>query len=230
METGPASAPAPGLRERKKVLTRRTISDVATRLFIERGFDNVTVAEVADAANVSVKTVFNYFGSKEDLFLDRDQEVREQIVGAVRDRRPGLTPTQVLRTVLDGRSLAGGPAWDELADPERYEGMRRFLATWRDTPSLRGRFLDGNERLQDALGAVIAAETGLPEEHPRLRAMAGMLSLAVALRLRTFTQALLEGAPLDALRARTVEIVDEVLDAAAAAFPDLDRPAEASRP
>lgn len=60
-----------GLRERKKWETRRRISDVATGLFFARGFDNVTIAEVAEAAGVSRMTVFNYFPRKEDLFLDR---------------------------------------------------------------------------------------------------------------------------------------------------------------
>ena len=58
-----------GLRERKKLATRRAISDIATGLFMERGFDNVTVAEVAEVANVAKMTVFNYFPRKEDLFL-----------------------------------------------------------------------------------------------------------------------------------------------------------------
>ncbi len=64
---------AEGLRERKKRQTRQHISDVATGLFLERGFDAVTIAEVAEAADVSVNTVYNYFPAKEDLFLDRSK-------------------------------------------------------------------------------------------------------------------------------------------------------------
>src|ERR1700678_2800846 len=63
-----------GLRERNKQKMRTAISNVATRLFIERGFDNVTVAEIAEAASVSTMTVFNYFQRKEDLFFDREGE------------------------------------------------------------------------------------------------------------------------------------------------------------
>lgn len=61
-----------GRRERKKQQTRQLISDVATTLFMERGFDHVTVAEVAKAADVAVQTVFNHFPTKEDLFFDQD--------------------------------------------------------------------------------------------------------------------------------------------------------------
>src|SRR5689334_9757687 len=72
---------------RKKTQTRLAISNVATQLFIERGFDHVTIAEVAAAANVSVNTIFNYFANKEELFFDRGEEVAEEPSRIVRDRR-----------------------------------------------------------------------------------------------------------------------------------------------
>ena len=75
-----------GFRGRKKLATRRALSDMATRLFIERGFDNVTVAEIAEAANVAKMTVFNYFPRKEDLFFDREDEGREMLRDALAQR------------------------------------------------------------------------------------------------------------------------------------------------
>src|SRR4051812_38578034 len=75
------------LRESNKARTRLAISDEATRLFVERGFENVTLAEIAEAAHVSVKTVFNYFHSKEDLFFDRADDLRDALLETVRSPR-----------------------------------------------------------------------------------------------------------------------------------------------
>ena len=80
---------AEGLRERKKRQTRQHISDMATGLFLERGFDAVTIAEIADAADVSVNTVYNYFPAKEDLFLDRSKGIVERLSRFVRGRDIG---------------------------------------------------------------------------------------------------------------------------------------------
>src|SRR6266567_1533882 len=85
-----------GLRERKKQRTRQAISDVATRLFIARGFDAVTVAEVAQAADVSVNTVFNYFSTKEDLFFDRAETFINEPSRIVRARRRGESVVDAL--------------------------------------------------------------------------------------------------------------------------------------
>ena len=87
-DQGPAAIE--GLRERKKRLTRKAIFDVAARLFSERGFENVTVAEIADAANISVKTLFTYVRSKEELVFSDDRNILDALVAAVRNRAPGL--------------------------------------------------------------------------------------------------------------------------------------------
>src|SRR5205085_3218358 len=78
-----------GLRESKKLRTRQEIADKAMQLFVARGFDHVTVAEVAAAAGVSEKTVFNYFPTKEDLFFDEVPAREAALVAATRDRRQG---------------------------------------------------------------------------------------------------------------------------------------------
>lgn len=85
-----------GLRERKKQQTRRLISDIATGLFLERGFDEVTIAEIAEAADVSVATVYNYFPAKEDLFFDREEETVDRYSRFVRERAPGQSAAHAI--------------------------------------------------------------------------------------------------------------------------------------
>src|ERR1700722_5317013 len=134
-EPGPSPTPE-GLRERKKRLTREAIFAAAGRLFAARGFENVTVAEIADAANVSVKTVFTYVSAKEELLFRGQPTVLDAVVRAVAGRRLGQTPlvaaAQALLAAVDEadeslslgtfqRMVASGPAarsrvralWDE---------------------------------------------------------------------------------------------------------------------
>jgi AcrR family transcriptional regulator len=102
-----------GLRERKKQQTRQLIADAAHRLFADRGFDAVTVAQVARAANVSEVTVFNYFPTKEDLFYGGMQFFEEKLLDAVRERAPGESVLEAFRRpVLEGlkRLAADEPA------------------------------------------------------------------------------------------------------------------------
>src|SRR5919198_1863976 len=96
-------APQAGLRERKKQQTRQHIAETARRLFLERGFDPVTVAEVAREADVSAGTVFNYFPTKEDLFYSGMEVFEERLLEAVRNRRAGESVLAAVRgVVLDG--------------------------------------------------------------------------------------------------------------------------------
>jgi AcrR family transcriptional regulator len=84
-------------RSRKRLVTREGISVAATRLFLERGFDNVTVDEIAAAADVGRMTVFNHFPRKEDMFFDRDEEGREMLRDALLQRDPRVAPIETLR-------------------------------------------------------------------------------------------------------------------------------------
>jgi AcrR family transcriptional regulator len=86
-----------GLREQKKLETRTVIANAAMQLFSSRGFDAVTVAEVAEEARVSEKTVFNYFPAKEDLFFDEADEREQALVADLRDRAPGESMLAALR-------------------------------------------------------------------------------------------------------------------------------------
>src|SRR5919202_2665046 len=89
-----------GLRERKKEQTRQLIAETAWRLFADRGFDKVTVAEVARQAQVAVATVFNYFPTKEDPFYSRLEAFGEQLVEAVASRPAGEPALAAFRRAL----------------------------------------------------------------------------------------------------------------------------------
>jgi AcrR family transcriptional regulator len=97
------------LRERKKQRTREAISDAAIRLFAKRGFEGVSVAEIAAAAEVSEKTVFNYFPTKEDLVYSRQTEVEEQLLAAVREHGPVEGMRRFLVDVFAGLAEQGAP-------------------------------------------------------------------------------------------------------------------------
>ena len=109
-----------GLRERKKQQTREAIAETARALFVERGFEAVRVAEVAEAADVSQKTVFNYFPTKEDLVFWRLEAFEEEILGAVRERADGRVRARRLPAL---RADAARP--DRRRRPGRARGAAR---------------------------------------------------------------------------------------------------------
>src|SRR3954469_18157698 len=125
---------AGGLRERKKEETRRRIAQTARELFVERGFDRVTVDEVARAADVSQKTVFNYFPTKEDLFYWRMESFEEELLAAVRGRAEGESVIAAFgRFLLEQRGLLANH------EPEAREQLVRISRMIEESPALRAR-------------------------------------------------------------------------------------------
>src|SRR5215210_7257193 len=115
-----------GLRERKKQQTRESIAQAARRLFLERGFDAVTVDEVAREAAVSRKTVFNYFPAKEDLFFSGLELFETELLGAIRARGPGESILAAFaRFVTDPGGLL---ASTDPAAVERLHTLNRLIA------------------------------------------------------------------------------------------------------
>jgi AcrR family transcriptional regulator len=169
--------PAEGLRERKKRLMRRQLSDTATAMFLERGFDGVRVAEVAAACGVSEKTVFNYFPAKEALVMDRLETQLTALGAGLSD--PGLTPAQAALGVLDHelRAMTGWLAAQEDAAQGR-EAVRRFGDLIRATPALRAYQADMTDQAASAAARVLAARAGMtaddPEPQIAARALLGL--------------------------------------------------------
>ena len=157
------TTPAPlGRRERKKAATRKAISDVATMMFLERGFDNVSIREVADAADVSPTTVFAHFAQKEALVFDEDDEQRDRLVSAVRDRPDGST---INRAIHDFYATEMTANVVEHGD----EVTRTFMRFLNETPALRDYAAKMWLRHEDALSDAIAEELGLSEPTAEIR-------------------------------------------------------------
>ncbi|WP_171168384.1 TetR/AcrR family transcriptional regulator [Streptomyces sp. I05A-00742] len=145
-----------GLRERKKEQTRRALGRTAIELFLERGYDNVSVAEIAAATEVSKMTVFNYVHSKEDLVLGPMEEHVADAARAVRDRRPGESVVAAFRRqFLDALALHDASVGFD--DQPRVLAIRRLID---ETPALRSRALMACARSQQLLEEELAAAAG----------------------------------------------------------------------
>jgi AcrR family transcriptional regulator len=160
----------PGLRERKKQETRQLLADTARRLFAERGFEQVSVAEIAREANVSEATVFNYFPTKEDLVYGRLEAFEDELLGAIRDREPGESVLAAFgRFVLQARGfLAAG---DEEAASSLLE-ISRMIAS---SPALLARERRILADYTDSLARLIAEDTGAAPDDPKPRVAATAL-------------------------------------------------------
>ncbi|MDX6742372.1 TetR/AcrR family transcriptional regulator [Actinocorallia sp. A-T 12471] len=145
-----------GRRERKKAATRRALADAALRLFLERGYDQVGVREIAEAADVSVTTLFNHFpGGKEALVFDEDADHEAALVAAVTERPEGQSIPEALRAYLISR----------VADPSGEDPrMRDFHRLVDETPALRGASRAMWMRHEQALAAALATATGRPAD------------------------------------------------------------------
>ncbi|MEU6375683.1 TetR family transcriptional regulator [Streptomyces sp. NPDC046909] len=146
------------LRELKKRQTRERIAETAWRLFTERGFDRVTVVEVARAAQVSEATVFNYFPAKEDLFSSRFEAFGEGLVEAVRTRPPGESALAAFRRRL--LESGGLLALVEAGDADALVQLRAVNRLIADSPALRAREQRALATCADALAETLGGDIG----------------------------------------------------------------------
>lgn len=140
------------LRERKKALTRRAIQEAAHALFAERGFDKVTVAEIADAANVSVKTLFVYFRSKEDLVLS-DYDLIDRLVAALASRSGQTSPAMAVADALIEHLRH---------HPEAVADLFGWQRSYGESAGLQAAFLRRWSTFEDRITEELAREAGRP--------------------------------------------------------------------
>jgi len=150
------AGPRPGRRERKKAEVRQRIADVATALFLRDGFDQVSVSEIAEAADVARPTVFAHFPRKEDLFFDRYPEVAGQLTQAIRQRPDGKSAVSALRDTLVAVAQVGQAPYGMQAD------MIPWWRTVAASRALQARARELADQLSTELAQAMAA-TGTAE-------------------------------------------------------------------
>jgi AcrR family transcriptional regulator len=165
---------SPGLRERKRARTRLHIADTAARLFAERGYENVAVTDVAREAEVAEQTVYNYFPTKEQLVIDRDQQVQEGLSDLIRSRPPGITAAAAVRDFI-----LGFVAGIRSIPPEQWRGELGYLAAI--SPTVRRLALEMLAHQADVIAAAISDSTAVAPEIARLQgiSLAGVFEIII---------------------------------------------------
>lgn len=174
------SSTKPNRQTRKRLATRQKISDVATRLFSERGFDGVKIEEIAEAADVSRMTVFNHFPRKEDMFFDLDNEGRQDLLEALQERDAQTPPVEALRLFAHWAVSHRRPYvrfFDPLSD--------KFMATLQASEALKARARSIRDELTDVLAAALIRSVKRTHPDP-------IAGLTASLLVATWTFALTE--------------------------------------
>lgn len=196
MEAIGTSSPKPGLRERKKQQTRDTIARVALELFAERGYDETTLAEIAEAANVSPRTIFSYFESKEEiLFCEAPGQV-DEVKDALAQRPEGSTTIDTLRDLLYSM-----PPPDELAK------LRKQAVT--SSPALKLKMRARVAELEPVLVESFAKDLGSDPDDVRALLIAASATAAFT-AVHDRLEAEFEGRPIS--HERVMVIVDGVFE------------------
>jgi AcrR family transcriptional regulator len=186
-----------GLRERKRRMTRATIAREALELFARQGFAETTIPEIAEAADVSPRTVSAYFPHKEGLAFPDSEEAFDRLAARLHDRGPGETTAEALRDWLDAW-LAEAPHDDQLAMRRRVIDAEETLRAYEQRHLMRAHAL---------LAEALARDLGLPVD-----ALEPQMAAAATVTIFTQLGDRLEGdVDDDAQRAAALELVDRAL-------------------
>ncbi|MGC4087945.1 MAG: TetR family transcriptional regulator [Polyangiaceae bacterium] len=194
------------LRESKKRETRQRISDVATALFYARGFEAVTVDQIAAEANVSKVTVFNYFPRKEDLMFDREQELKQLLQQALRQRPTAQSQaTAQLQAQVDAlRGLVEQLRQQNHPFARIDSQTAGFLRVVAASPSLKARLREIGDEAAD----ILAVELAGPEPDGRARLLAGMVVLTWRTAYAEAIRAFEGGASAKKANATFISLID----------------------
>ncbi|MGA5068759.1 TetR/AcrR family transcriptional regulator [Streptomyces exfoliatus] len=193
-----------GLRESKKHETRQLISDHATRLFMEQGFEQTTIAEIATAARVAKKTVTNYFARKEDLALDHHEAFTAGLARAVADRAAGESALAALRREF--------VAAVEQCDPVAGFAGPEFARMIADSPTLTARLRELHDLREEALAEALADDAPATAPVIAPRAAAALLAAAHRLLFQRIQELTLAGEPNDRIAAAVAPEATYVFD------------------
>jgi AcrR family transcriptional regulator len=194
LETSPEKL---GLRERKKQQTRETIRRVALRLFAERGYEQTTLAEIAEAANVAPRTIFAYFESKEDILLCGERSFLDDLKRRLDERPEGTTTVDALREFLS-----------QIAPRDEDDVLRKKVMS--ENPALQAKAHAGHTQLEPMLAQSIAKDLGAqPDDLQPMLAAASVTAAFISVRDRIF-EAEAGGEPMT--HEQGMAILDQVLD------------------
>lgn len=197
---------AEGLRERKKRQTRQHISDVATWLFVERGFDAVTMAEIAEAADVSVNTVYNYFPAKEDLFFDRSAGMVDRLARWVRGRPRGESAAAAVLRELREEVEAVSPRVG------LFPGYAAFMKVVEEAPALRSRLWAMAQEVQANLAETLREETGAADDDELPDLMAGQIGWVHSTVMAVIGREMVKGRETAEVSREVLVLLDDIED------------------
>jgi len=192
-----------GLRERKKQQTRQAIHEAAMKLFAERGFEATTIADIAEAADISPRTFFSYFSAKEEAIFEKFDMAYEEFSRAMRERPPGTTALEALRTWIEDSIQDNAPS---------PETMRLEAKLRRESPAVAACDLRHMRQFERRLAEAVGEDLGEPADalRPRLVAAAATAALQAS---SDSADAVLEDDPkaAEAMLADPMSFIDDAL-------------------
>jgi AcrR family transcriptional regulator len=189
--------PKPGLRERKKQQTRDTIARASLRLFAERGYDETTLAEIAEAADVAPRTIFAYFDSKEDILFSEESGVVTELKRRLDERPAGATTVDALREFVAC-----------MESPDEDAKLRKKVIM--SNPGLQMKMRARHVQLEPILAESIARDLGTDRDDIRPMLIAASMKAAFESVSDRFFEAESGGEPVT--HEQSMAILDEVLE------------------